>query len=408
MKFFHKLFGGGTPKREEDRFAELLLRALKKAAPSFVAGYDPVAFEIGRGQGDHPHKTFLHNSFIEYQRLPAEDRGGHIANMVGFILDREKPQPRGDAALDMLLPVLRARADMLVATAGISGDFPHQNSARPFCDTMLLMLALDSPNSISLVTDELLAELGVSFDDALGLAVAHLDEREHKFGPLAEGTFVSLCQDYYDASRILLPDLIAQLPVKGNPVAIVESRSAVLVTGSEDLDGLRMIAEYAWQDFPENERAVSLTPIEYQDGAWRVFPVHQDHPQALRNLVQYQRTWSYGASAETLQERLGDDLYVAGVILLEQDGIAATAASWANGVPTACPLVDALIIEGDGEFPEIMRRLADVARACGPFDGVEEMPYPPRLSLPAAPDREARRRLTDEYPDYAPFGEQQG
>ena len=296
----------------------------------------------------------------------------------------------------------------MVATTGISGDFPHQNSARPFCDTMLLMLALDSPNSIRLVTDELLADLGVSFDDALGLAVAHLDEREHKFGPLADGTFVSLCEDYYDASRLLLPDLISQLPVKGNPVAIVESRSAILVTGSEDRDGLRMIAEYAWQDFPENERAVSLTPIEYRDGAWRVFPMGPDHPQALRNLVQYQRAWSYGASSDALQERLGDNLYVAGVILLEQDGIAATLASWARNVATACPMVDALIIEGDDEFPEITRRLQDVIATCGPFDGVEEMPYPPRLRLPPMLDREARRRLTDDYPHYAPFGAQHG
>ncbi|MBQ1499406.1 MAG: hypothetical protein IIZ38_13925 [Sphingomonas sp.] len=407
MKFLRKLFGG-APEREEDRFAERLLQALKEAIPSFAVEYDPVAFELRHGRKEDTRKTFLHNSFIEYQRLPAKDRGKHIANLVGFILDSERPQPRGDAALDMLLPVLRARADMLVATTGISGDFPHQNSARPFCDTMLLMLALDSPNSIRLVTDELLADLGVSFDDALGLAVAHLDEREHKFGPLADGTFVSLCEDYYDASRLLLPDLISQLPVKGNPVAIVESRSAILVTGSEDRDGLRMIAEYAWQDFPENERAVSLTPIEYRDGAWRVFPMGPDHPQALRNLVQYQRAWSYGASSDALQERLGDNLYVAGVILLEQDGIAATLASWARNVATACPMVDALIIEGDDEFPEITRRLQDVIATCGPFDGVEEMPYPPRLRLPPMLDREARRRLTDDYPHYAPFGAQHG
>jgi hypothetical protein len=302
-----------------------------------------------------------------------------------------------------MLPVLRARADMIAVTSEMTG-WPYSRAARPFCDTMLLMLAIDTERAIALVTDEMLDGLGVSFDEALAIATGHLDERgNHDFGQLGEGTFVSTCGDYYDAGRILIPGLIENLPVKGLPVAIVEARSAVLVTGSEDLEGLTQIATFAWEDYPENERAVSLTPIVLEHGEWRPFPIEPHHPQPLRNLIQYQRFWSYSATKDVLQEMLGDDLFVATPMLVEQDGKAATLASWAHDVPTACPIADAIVLqEGDG-FAEITRRLEDVQTVCGPFPTVEQLPYPPRLALPGRIDPGKRKLLTELYPHYDLF-----
>lgn len=406
MRFLKKLLGrdqdAPEPASEQDQFAALVLDALRHADPTIEVDYRPAGFEFVHPEGQ---KTFLVNSYLEYCRLPKDERPMQVHRLAAFIIDSRKPLPEGEEALDALLPVLRSRAD-LIATTSEMPAWPYERSSRPFCDTMLLMLAIDTERAIALVTDETLDGLGMSFEDALAIATGHLDERgNHNFGQLGEGTFVSTCEDHYDASRILLPGLIETLPVKGKPVAIVEARSAVLVTGSEDMEGLAQIAGFAWEDFPENERAVSLTPIMLEDGEWRPFPIAPHHPQSLKNLAAYQAQWSYGATQAVLQTALSDDLFVANPILFKNDSDdrIATFASWAAGVPTACPIVDAVVIQEQGEFPAITRRLEDVIAVCGPFPAVTEMPYPPRLTLPGQPDDAQRRILTDDYPAHEAF-----
>lgn len=404
MRLLKKLIGlrrsTPRPEREEDRFAKLVLDALRNIDPALELEYRPDAFEFVHSGGQ---KTFLSNSYVEYCRLAQDERPMHVHRFAAFITDSTKPLPTGEEALDALLPVLRPRADMIAIASQMTG-WPYSHAARPFCDNMLLMLAIDTERAIALVTDEILEGLAVSFDEALALATAHLDERgNHDFGQIGDGTFVSLCGDHYDAGRILIPGLIENLPVKGLPVAIVEARSAVLITGSEDMDGLAQIATCAWEDYPENERAVSLTPIVLKDGEWRPFAIEPHHPQALKNLTSYQRFWSYSATKDVLQEMLDDDLYVATAMLVEQDGKSATAASWAYDVPTACPIVDAVVLqEGDG-FPEITRRLEDVQTVCGPFPSVEQMPFPPRLALPGKIGPGKRKLLTELYPHHDLF-----
>ena len=270
---------------------------------------------------------------------------------------------------------------------------------------MLLMLAVDNETTITLVTDQVLDELNVSFDDALGLAVAHLNELgNHNFGQVQDGTFISSCGDFYDASRVLIPELIEQLPLKGNPVAIVFSRSVVLISGSEDQQGLEKIAQIALDEFPDDERAISLTPIELRDGRWQPLAITEQHPIALRNLVPNQIAWTYAATAPALQKILGDNVFVASAQLIEVEGRFATIASWAANVPTACPLVEAVVIQADESFSQVTRRLEEVLSVCGPFDDVEIMAYPKRWLLPGRMSVEQRTVLTEQYPNHVFFG----
>ena len=411
MRFLGRLFGRKEPaEREEDRFARRVLEAVHAAYADIRLAYDRDGFELRHvDPAATGQRIFLANSFAEYCRLEAGERDQHIANVVNFIGESRKPAPTGEDALDMLLPVVRSRADLLAVCAMQGCDFAYARASRPFCETMLVMLAIDTPAAIRLVTDDDLDDLGLTFDDALGIAVAHLDERgSHSFGQLGEGTFVTTCGDHYDASRILIPDFFTQLPVKGHPVAIVQARSAVLVTGSEDMEGLAMIAGFALEDFDQNERAVALSPIELVDGQWRPFGILPQHPQALRNLVPHQLAWAYNATQQAVQTMLGEDIYVASALMVDQDGRNATAATWAAGVPTACPLVDALIIAEDGELPMLTRSLDDVLKVCGPFAEVTAFPHPPRWLLPARMTPEQRADLTDNYPEHAFFAASAG
>ena len=50
---------------------------------------------------------------------------------------------------------------------------------------------------------------------------------------------MSATKDGYDASRLLLSDLVRQFEVRGEMIAMVPNREDLLITGSEDEDGLR-------------------------------------------------------------------------------------------------------------------------------------------------------------------------
>jgi len=404
---FRRLFGSKERSKEpRDIFAEQVIAAVRGKAPEIDLEYDQAGFELRHvGETARGQRTFLHNSFVEHGRLPADERAEHLERIAAFIIESGNPNPRGELALDGLMPVLRARADILAATDLTSG-FSYEVSSRPFCDNMLVMLAIDTETAIRLVTDETLQELNISFDEALGVAIGHLDERgNHVFGKLADGTYVSNCGDYYDCSRVLIPALFENLEVRGNPVVIIQARSAILVTGSEDMDGLGMIADFAIQDFPENERAVSMTPIELRAGHWRPLEIKPTHPQSLRNLRAQQTAWSYDATQKALQNTLGEDIYVASAILLEHEGRFGTIATWADGVTTACPLVDTILIQNPADADGLWRSMEAVVDVCGPFKTVEQLGYPIRWILPPRPDAHAIERLRKEYPDHRPFGD---
>lgn len=55
--------------------------------------------------------------------------------------------------------------------------------------------------------------------------------------------YLSSRNDSYDASRLLLVDTIRQFRVKGDYMAMVPNRDTLIVTGSDDVNGLkRMVA----------------------------------------------------------------------------------------------------------------------------------------------------------------------
>lgn len=166
------------------------------------------------------------------------------------------------------------------------------------------------------------------------------------------------------------------------------------------MKGLEKIAQIAIDDFAEQERAVSITPIELQNGEWSQFEILSQHPLALRNLKSHQLCWSYNATSSMAQQLLGDEVYVANPMLVKNEGAASTIIAWGAEVATACPLVDAIGIQEDRSFPQIMRKLEDVLEVCGPFAEMKQMQYPTRWLLPSRMSDEQRRILNENYPEY--------
>lgn len=402
MRFIKDMF---RKENDQDKFARISLKALKARGWKNETEYDREKFEFKHCARDNELKvTYLVNTYREWLKAPPAQQQNIIEHFVDFIIEADTGQPIGDDALARLLPILRSRVDSLAAFSQLDGAAHCSRTIRPFCENMLLMLAIDLDHGIAHLTDSQMDELGVSFEDCLGAATTNLlDVGNHKFSEIEPGVFVSNCDDMYDASRILLHNIIGQLPVKGNPVAIPLSRSCVLLTGSEDKHGLARITEIALETLPDEDRAISAAPIELVEGQWRPFSVTTDHFPQINRLLNYQRLWNYSSDKDSLQERIGEDIYVASFCTIENANQSDSFATWAYGVPTIIPKVNAIIVETDDQHSRITRKFEDVNLVCGPLDLFDETEFPVRYRLPDIISADQLTRLQNQFPEYEFF-----
>ena len=207
-----------------------------------------------RSSGSSPRVTRrievnLGNTFREYLDAPKAGRGKVLARFVRSWVEGRKalPEEFEDAAHD-LLPAVRSRSLFeflrlqIQAQGGKDLDWPH----RVVADHYGAGLVYDLPNSMSQVQGHQLTAWGVGFDEAMGVALENLGQISGQgLGPIAPGVWRSPWRDNYDASRLLLTDLIEGYQVDGDPVVMVPNRDTLLLTGSTDEAGLAVMASAA-------------------------------------------------------------------------------------------------------------------------------------------------------------------
>lgn len=122
--------------------------------------------------------------------------------------------------------------------------------------------------------------LGVtlSSDEIFQTAIDNLTRRSKlDFIELSPGLFVSPWRDGFDPARLLFVDRIAQLEVKGDPVAIVLNANMVLISGSRDLNGLDLMLTLCTEN-SYAPGAILVPPITLLDNYWAPYTVPDNHP----------------------------------------------------------------------------------------------------------------------------------
>ena len=100
-------------------------------------------------------------------------------------------------------------------------------------------LVYDFPESMSLIQQCHLDAWDVSFDEAMHAACDNLLQITDKFLTSEDaGVYVSVRHDSYDAARFILTDLLGEFDVEDDLVAMVPNRNTLIVTGTDDAEGL--------------------------------------------------------------------------------------------------------------------------------------------------------------------------
>src|SRR5205823_2165204 len=186
-------------------------------------------------------------------------------------------------------------------------------SSRPLNDQLEVEVVYDHPSSMSSIALETLAEWGIDLEEAIRTGRANLRERTAgTFEQLRSGVFVSPWHDNYDASRLLLTELISRLDVRGDPVALLPHRNNLFLAGSDDEAGLGRIAQLA-EPLLDDPHRVTGRAFVWRDGRWQLYLPAERHPhhETFRRLVTLTVAEDYNEQRAVLEDRYaaaGDDV----------------------------------------------------------------------------------------------------
>lgn len=360
--------------------------------------YDPRRFEITLG--GEGGTMYLGNTFRDWLAYPQSEREAALDGAIAHVLE-DKPDLSFEQAQALLLPLVRNLCDMALASRDI--DEALRPASAPLGGPLSIHLAIDRPHSISIVQEKQLERWGRSFEGLMQKAIENLESRSPcRFERTDGGFFVSRFEDFYDASRLLVPRLFEQLELAGDPVAVAISRSCLVVTGSEETDHLIAMAQFVDQAMQDETRPISYAPLVWRDGAWSPFEPQSPALAEVRTPTVKQRLWDYSKQADALnEERSSREVFIAKADARFEGDELQTWCTWTEGVPTLLPRTDYIGIT-DLKL-HIFRRWEDVEAVCGPFE-VEAGHWPIRYFVDRWPAAASLARLKAEFrpPSWGP------
>jgi hypothetical protein len=345
-------------RNQKDRFAQRVRDGLIAAGETRAIRYDASAFALripAREQDGQDHVVFLHNVFSAYQTSARRDRSKTLQRIIMSIIEAQDPIPATfDAVADHLLPQVRPLTEqgLWLLHAEVDGQAIPESPNRIVAPGIAAWLAYDRAESMSRISEAQIAKWGVSFDHAFTIAVGNLRARSAKrFAQIVDGLYISDWADKYDTSRILLTDIIAALPVRGAPVAMLPNRDVLLVTGSDDASGLRGMVSAARQVL-DQPRPLSAATLRLADGEWHPFAADTAMPGAsdLYELQEVEASKLYAEQKmllDRLHDKLDRDIFVTSHMIRREDPgdrFQTSLAIWSPGVDALLPRTQTLVL----------------------------------------------------------------
>jgi len=351
------------------RFAQKMIRGLRASGLRGPVKYNPDGNRLLL-DGDADRVMYLDNAYSEFCAAPLRRRRQVFQNYLRAFT-QTPPTPPDDyaEAKPNILPRIRDRFyyEEIRLRFRVDGANLLEIPTRPIAGQLAVELVYDFPDSVGTITQAQLDKWGVTFDEAMAVARDNMWRISNQpFGQPAPGFHVSPWHDNHDASRLLLHDLVWQLKVNGDHVAIAPTRDVLLVTGSNDVVGLRRMlsmAEAAFQD----TRANLAGAVRLRGSTWEPLDLPPEHPVYLGQKNFDAQIWAVAYERqkgllEAQHAKSGQDVFVASVILTEEadTGRYLSMATWTKGVETLLPRVDRIFFV-DMDEPESQRDVRSVA-----------------------------------------------
>lgn len=315
MKYFDRLLIAPS----EQRFARVIMRELQAAGDTRQATFDSRTFQLHFYLSDKSvGRANLKNLYDEFVSKPFRSRRGFLKSTVRSLLASHKSPPsdfeaaRHDVLLSLRNRSYYSRTEMQNWLDG-RPDFAWPHS--PIAEHLAVGLVYDLPEAMIMLQRDQLEAWGISYYEAVEAAQNNLAELEAAFASIENRIYVSTTEDHYDSSRMLVPELIRELEISGDPIAIVPNRDSLLITGSHDADGLQLLANVARESLKQ-PRPMCGVAFCLRGDEWTPWLPAKSHPAAepLGALYVESVARDYADQQPTLQQwcsEEGDDAVVA-------------------------------------------------------------------------------------------------
>ena len=288
--------------RNRDRFARLLIERLRRGGETRPIEYDREDFLLCIGDDTYR----LGNLFYYYTSYRGRRRDEYLCTQVRawFVTQKGLPPCLTDVKAD-LLPKLESRAEL--DAEKLDRDWKAACPYQLIGEHLGLTLVYDLPDAFARLSESHLKKWGVSLDEAMTVARQNLLTLPMPvFVSPHPGVHVSRTGDNYDATRLILTEVVGELPVSGATIAMPVQRDTLIITGTEDEAGLAAMAEIAVEEH-KKPYGIALLAFRLEQGEWLPWLPAPEHPQhqAFRNLE-----LQYISEAYSRQKRLLEQICV--------------------------------------------------------------------------------------------------
>lgn len=393
MGLLSQFFGPPSP----DQFAKTIMRAFRDAGDNRKFVYEADQFRLvvaGDEESESNNSQLsevlnLHNFYAEHCNLLRGLRKKHLKQVVRGVLQGKikMPDEFAHAAPDLRPRIWpRSMFAKLELQQRIEGDNEVDVPRYLIGNNLSLGLVYDLPHSMRSISGDDLKAWNVSWYEAMEAAMEALSEMEFAVAKIGGHLYVSASGDNYDASRLILIDFIRQMEVDGDHIAMIPNRDTLLVTGSNDDDGMAMMAELAEKAL-EDPRPLGATPVRLYDDEWIDWMPPPGHPlrdkfRELERQFFYLEYADQKESLEQLYKNEGVDVFVATCSAVRNQDTEEifTYCVWPEGVNALLPVCDKVILGANGQ-PGQMADWDKVQAITGELLNEDETLYPPRLQV---------------------------
>jgi len=348
-----------------DAFAQQLIDDLRRAGEEREIRYDAEQFQL-HVAGD----SFLNlaNVYRNYCDADAADRQKLLQSTVRSWCSQsfEMPQEFGDARPDVY-PTVRSRSYFEFARlqAQMNGAATGPMlPTKPIADHLAIGLVYDLPSAMRSITASDLETWDISFFEALEAACENLAKMPFRVSQTESGVYIVATGDSYDASRLLLLDFF-EFEFAGHAVAMVPNRELLLVTGSENTEGLAMLAGIG-DEALQQPRPISGRMVRCDDGDWSTWLPEEDQPSYadLAKLVlrsDYQDYAEQKDLFDALAEREGSTSFTSSYSAVEtKAGQFFSYCLWTEGSDVLLPQTDLIVFGRPGALNNERNRQIEI------------------------------------------------
>jgi hypothetical protein len=303
------------------------------------------------------HETFLGNLRAGWDSRAPDERDQWLRAAVQGLYHAASAPPTG-LDVSMLRPGIRSQwmtelPMLLNASRNPERQLDESNriAARPMADGLSRVLIVDSPTTMTPISNRMLQDWGADFDELWPVAVQNLaaEPFQQAWKIANECLWISPNEDDYTAERMFLPGFAESTGIEW-PVVFHPNRTTLMVADLNNPDSVQLGAGLMVQQFTSTPNAVSLTPIVGKGLDWYPLTLQPGHPAipAVDRLRLLESKQTYDAQKSLLEQIHGEDLFVANFMAYDRpDGDVLTVASWTEGVPTLLPRAQNVSIVAD-------------------------------------------------------------